>query len=60
MNLHLTKAEEFLDGQFAGYLGEILIRCNNVLYVTAIPAEEQGESSTEKAEAQPMETEATA
>jgi small nuclear ribonucleoprotein F len=31
MNLHLTACEEFLDGQFAGFLGEVLIRCNNVL-----------------------------
>jgi hypothetical protein len=29
----LTDSEEFIDGQFAGKLGEILIRCNNVLYV---------------------------
>jgi len=41
MNLQLTDCEEFLDGQFAGKLGEVLIRCNNVLYVVAAPAEEQ-------------------
>ena len=40
MNLHLTETEEFIDGQFAGFLGEVLIRCNNVLYVVAAPAEE--------------------
>jgi len=41
MNLQLTETEEFLDGQFAGRLGEVLIRCNNVLYVVAAPAAEQ-------------------
>ena len=33
MNLQLANAEEYVDGKFAGKLGEILIRCNNVLYV---------------------------
>lgn len=40
MNLQLTECEEFVDGQFAGFLGEVLIRCNNVLYVRAMPVEE--------------------
>jgi len=35
MNLQLVDTEEFVDGQFAGMLGEVLIRCNNVLYVKA-------------------------
>ena len=35
MNLQLTNTEEFIDGQFAGKLGEVLIRCNNVLYIKA-------------------------
>jgi small nuclear ribonucleoprotein F len=38
MNLQLTSTEEYLDGQHAGYLGEVLIRCNNVLYIVAAPA----------------------
>ncbi|CAM9208231.1 unnamed protein product, partial [Ectocarpus fasciculatus] len=33
MNLQLSDAEEFIDGAFAGNLGEILIRCNNVMYM---------------------------
>jgi small nuclear ribonucleoprotein F len=33
MNLQLGEAEEFLDGLLQGKLGEILIRCNNVLYI---------------------------
>lgn len=40
MNLQLSNCEEFIDAQFAGFLGEVLIRCNNVLYVQALPAEE--------------------
>ena len=42
MNLQLHKTEEFVDGQLAGYLGEVLIRCNNVLYIKAA---EQGSNT---------------
>jgi small nuclear ribonucleoprotein F len=37
MNLLLTSTEEYIDGQCAGELGEVLIRCNNVLYIVAAP-----------------------
>eukprot|EP00798_Chlamydomonas_sp_ICE-L_P028513 gene28513-31672_t len=30
MNLQLASTEEYIDGQFVGNLGEVLIRCNNV------------------------------
>ena len=40
MNLQLEKTEEFMDGQHAGYLGEVLIRCNNVLYIKAAEQQE--------------------
>jgi len=40
MNLQLTGTEEFIDGQFAGFLGEVLVRCNNVLYIQAVPKED--------------------
>lgn len=33
MNLQLVRTREFLDGQEKGALGDVLIRCNNVLYV---------------------------
>jgi small nuclear ribonucleoprotein F len=33
MNLQLTNTEEWVDGAFTDPLGEVLIRCNNVLYV---------------------------
>lgn len=47
MNLQLSNTEEFLDGQFAGHLGEVLIRCNNVLYIVAAPAEKQEEMKSD-------------
>ena len=37
MNLQLADTEEFVDGQLTGSLGEVLIRCNNVLYMIAAP-----------------------
>ncbi len=33
MNLQLRDAEEIINGQTKGSLGEIIIRCNNVLFV---------------------------
>lgn len=42
MNLQLGEAEEFIDGELAGALGEILIRCNNVLYLRKAPLKEDG------------------
>ncbi|XP_074604481.1 small ribonucleoprotein particle protein SmF [Brevipalpus obovatus] len=41
MNLQLANAEEYVDGNFTGNLGEILIRCNNVLYVRGVEDEEE-------------------
>jgi small nuclear ribonucleoprotein F len=39
MNLQLASTEEYIDGQFVGNLGEVLIRCNNVLYMRGVPEE---------------------
>lgn len=36
----LANTEEFKDGVSAGTLGEVLIRCNNVLYIRGIEEEE--------------------
>merc|ERR1712228_206596 len=33
MNMQLAQSEEFIDETCTGSLGEILIRCNNVLYI---------------------------
>lgn len=40
MNLLLTSTEEYVDGEFAGNLGDVLIRCNNVLYLRGAEGEE--------------------
>ncbi|CAI9091212.1 OLC1v1026174C1 [Oldenlandia corymbosa var. corymbosa] len=41
MNLQLANAEEYIDGHKKGDLGEILIRCNNVLYLRGVPEDEE-------------------
>ncbi|KAJ0557344.1 putative sm-like protein Lsm6/SmF [Helianthus annuus] len=41
MNLQLANSEEYIDGQFTGNLGEILIRCNNVLHLRGVPEDEE-------------------
>ena len=40
MNLQLASTEEYIDGAFVGNLGEVLIRCNNVMYMRGVPEEE--------------------
>lgn len=37
MNIQLANTEEIIDGHSTGALGEILIRCNNVLYIKECP-----------------------
>lgn len=37
MNLQLANTEEYIDGNCTGNLGEVLIRCNNVLYLRGAP-----------------------
>lgn len=37
----LANTEEFIDGNCTGNLGEVLIRCNNVLYVRGVDEEEE-------------------
>ncbi|XP_027675236.2 small nuclear ribonucleoprotein F-like [Chelonia mydas] len=41
MNMQLENTEEYIDGALSGRLGEVLIRCNNVLYIRGV--EEDGE-----------------
>lgn len=44
MNLQLANTEEHIGGQPTGNLGEVLIRCNNVLYIRGVEEEdEEGE-----------------
>ena len=33
MNLQLANTEEFIDGACTGNVREVLVRCNNVLYI---------------------------
>lgn len=37
MNLQLGETEEIVEGESTGVLGEVLVRCNNVLYIRANP-----------------------
>ncbi|KAG8274165.1 small nuclear ribonucleoprotein F [Homalodisca vitripennis] len=44
MNLQLASSEEYVDGKMTGQLGEILIRCNNILYIRGVEEDdEEGE-----------------
>ena len=36
MNLQLGETEEIVEGESTGVLGEVLIRCNNVLYIRSV------------------------
>ncbi|CAO1615267.1 unnamed protein product [Parajaminaea phylloscopi] len=36
MNFQLANTEEFQDGKSNGMLGEVMIRCNNVLYLREV------------------------
>ncbi|KAJ1720102.1 hypothetical protein LPJ53_005226, partial [Coemansia erecta] len=47
MNMQLVNAEEFQDGNSTGELpGELLIRCNNVLYVRELLVDGNNSSSS--------------
>lgn len=46
MNLQLANAEEYIGEKFSGALGEVLIRCNNVVYIREAPA--SGENGSGK------------
>ncbi|CAD6270890.1 unnamed protein product [Miscanthus lutarioriparius] len=41
----LANTEDYIDGQFSGNLGEILIRCNSVLYLLAVPEDAEIEDA---------------
>uniref|UniRef100_K3X7G4 Sm protein F n=1 Tax=Globisporangium ultimum (strain ATCC 200006 / CBS 805.95 / DAOM BR144) TaxID=431595 RepID=K3X7G4_GLOUD len=40
MNMQLADTEEYINGEPAGNLGEVLIRCNNVLFVRGLRDDE--------------------
>ena len=43
MNLQLQNTQEIIDGKTTGELGEVLIRCNNVLFIRGVPEVEKEE-----------------
>ena len=45
MNLQLAKTKEYIDGNCTGTLGDVLIRCNSILYIGGVE-EENGEIET--------------
>lgn len=53
MNIQLLECEEYIDNQFAGYLGEVLIRCNNVLYIVAAPKHDDNDDTNNNDDADP-------
>lgn len=48
MNIQLSNAEEYIKNNFSGALGQVLIRCNNVLWIR--PAGGEGENGDTKME----------
>ncbi|KAK1772363.1 small nuclear ribonucleoprotein [Phialemonium atrogriseum] len=42
MNIQLSNTEEYIDGKSTGALGQVLIRCNNVLWIRGA---DQGENA---------------
>mmetsp|Transcript_10495 Transcript_10495/g.15760 ORF Transcript_10495/g.15760 Transcript_10495/m.15760 type:complete len:108 (+) Transcript_10495:56-379(+) len=47
MNLQLSSAEEFADGEFSEPLGDLLIRCNNVLYIREIEEQDDDDDDND-------------
>ncbi|KAK4618155.1 putative small nuclear ribonucleoprotein F [Fulvia fulva] len=48
MNIQLSNCSEWKDGQDMGVLGQVLIRCNNVLWISARnQKQENGDSKME-------------
>ncbi|KAL0240989.1 hypothetical protein GEMRC1_006225 [Eukaryota sp. GEM-RC1] len=56
MNLQLANTEELVDGHFQGNIGEVLIRCNNVLYIRGLEEEEEGEAEEPERPIETMES----
>ncbi|KDN64049.1 putative LSM domain-containing protein [Colletotrichum sublineola] len=43
MNIQLSGAEEYIDQKMTGALGQVLIRCNNVLWIRGAKQGENGD-----------------
>merc|ERR1711990_847579 len=48
MNLQLLNTEEWVEGSFRGNLGEVFIRCNNVLYIRGMSEEDSDMDSSRR------------
>ncbi|KAI9696338.1 MAG: Glycerophosphocholine phosphodiesterase [Bogoriella megaspora] len=44
MNIQLSETEEYMDGKPSGQLGQVLIRCNNVLWIAAKDQSQNGDA----------------
>ncbi len=51
MNFQLADTDEFIEGSFRGTLGEVLVRCNNVLYVRAGDESDEAERQARRGNA---------
>ncbi|PNS18873.1 small nuclear ribonucleoprotein F [Sphaceloma murrayae] len=45
MNIQLSEAAEIIQGENKGTLGNVLIRCNNVLWISGANGAKNGDSS---------------
>jgi small nuclear ribonucleoprotein F len=45
MNVQLGNAVEYIDEQNKGPLGEILIRCNNILYISGLDEADEDDNA---------------
>ncbi|KAF4549053.1 LSM domain-containing protein 2 [Elsinoe fawcettii] len=45
MNIQLAEAAEMIGGESKGTLGNVLIRCNNVLWISGANAAKNGDSN---------------
>ena len=48
MNVQLANTMEIIDGEETGNLGEVLIRCNNVLWISGVEEDEEEEEKEKK------------
>ena len=46
MNVQLANTEEYVDNKLAGTLGEVLIRCNNILYIREVSEEGEDQATS--------------
>ena len=49
--VQLAATEEWIGGKLAGHLGEVLIRCNNVLYIRGVKEGEEAPGAAKDSKA---------